>query len=104
MHTIKVRTPFRSAKKYVNIHSRDCIMISYVTLEKIALKGENTKILFDIEFEEFGVREQRETTVAEIKWMVEKGIAKKRYVESMGFDAINIDRQTLNEHVGFTIL
>lgn len=91
-HKVRVKTPFYAANKYVKINPRNCIMIEKKAFNKLVQFGDETEILFHITFDEYGINEQRITTCADIKNLLEIGKAKERFNERLNDMVINIDK------------
>lgn len=88
-------TPFIASDQLVKIPTEQCIGIAVNVLKELDEKyGENTVIVFHINYVLYNIKEIRIATVRQIKSLIDKGQARIRYGKAIDKDMVSLDKRS----------
>lgn len=93
-HTYLV-TPFIASEELIKIPTTECIGIAKEVFDELDEKyGDNTVIVFHINYILYNINEIRIITVHQLKGLIKKGLAKIRYGKAISKDMISLSRKS----------
>ncbi|MFW6007971.1 MAG: hypothetical protein ACOCP8_01790 [archaeon] len=86
-----LKTPFFKSMKYNGFPPSNCLLLTWKDYEKIKKYGEDSEIIFHVNFKKFSVKEVRKITIEELNKLIEHKLAKVNHL-SIG-KVININKR-----------